>query len=122
MFCVVLVRRLREGKNWEDFREAWFPEQGFGVPARVLIGRGLNDERDILTIGFTDLSREQLEEVLQRIAASNAQRHDRIADIIETSILPASLYEIVDDNDFSAAPRRLQSIGVGLLPPETKQV
>jgi hypothetical protein len=116
MLCVILVRRLREGKTWEDFRESWFPEEGFGVPARVLVARRVDDEREILTIGFIDVPREQLDEGLRQIAASNAKRHDRIADIIETTILPAGMYEIVDDNDFSTVPRRLLPVGEGLLP------
>jgi hypothetical protein len=35
----VLTRRLREGKSYEDFREAWLPEQGFGFPTRVATAR-----------------------------------------------------------------------------------
>ena len=36
MIGVVFVRRLREGKTYDDFRAAWYPDEGFGVPARVL--------------------------------------------------------------------------------------
>jgi hypothetical protein len=32
----VLVRRLQEGQTYEDFREAWLPDQGFGFPMRVI--------------------------------------------------------------------------------------
>ena len=35
----VLTRRLREGNSYEDFREAWLPEQGFGFPTRVVSAR-----------------------------------------------------------------------------------
>jgi hypothetical protein len=28
----VLIRRLREGKTYEDFREAWLPDQGLRFP------------------------------------------------------------------------------------------
>jgi hypothetical protein len=35
----VLTRRLREGKSYEDFREAGLPEQGFGFPTRVVSAR-----------------------------------------------------------------------------------
>jgi hypothetical protein len=39
MLGVVFVRKLREGMTYDDFREAWFPDVGFGVPARVISGR-----------------------------------------------------------------------------------
>ncbi|HEY2217055.1 MAG TPA: hypothetical protein VGH21_06140 [Solirubrobacteraceae bacterium] len=32
MIVSVLIRRLREGKTYADFRAAWLPEKGFGVP------------------------------------------------------------------------------------------
>jgi hypothetical protein len=51
---VVFVRRLREGKTYEDFRAAWYPDEGFGVPARVLAGATLVDPRTIVTVGFVD--------------------------------------------------------------------
>jgi hypothetical protein len=41
----VFVRRLREGKTYADFVEAWYPDTGFGVPARILSGPGVADPR-----------------------------------------------------------------------------
>jgi hypothetical protein len=40
-----LTRRLREGKTYEDFREAWLPDQGFGFPTRVVSAQALDDDR-----------------------------------------------------------------------------
>ncbi len=55
MLGVVFVRRLREGKTYADFVDAWYPDTGFGVPARILSGPGLADEREVVTIGFVDV-------------------------------------------------------------------
>ena len=30
VYVAILVRRLREGKGYEDFVKAWYPDQGFG--------------------------------------------------------------------------------------------
>jgi hypothetical protein len=34
MYIAVLVRRLREGKTYEDFVEAWYPDKGFDIGGR----------------------------------------------------------------------------------------
>ena len=31
MFVAVSVRRLREGKTYADFLDAWYPDRGFGL-------------------------------------------------------------------------------------------
>lgn len=46
MVCAVLVRRLREGVTFEEFRRAWEPEQGFGVPTAVWHARRLDESID----------------------------------------------------------------------------
>ncbi len=53
MIIGILARRLREGKTYEDFRQAWLPEKGFGVRTRVVSAQGLEDPREIVTVGFT---------------------------------------------------------------------
>jgi hypothetical protein len=55
MIVSILVRRLREGKTYEDFREAWLPEKGFGWPTRVVTAQRMDDPREVATIGFSDI-------------------------------------------------------------------
>jgi hypothetical protein len=101
MFVSVLVRRLRPGKTYEDFVEAWYPEKGFGFAGRgPILARNLEDDREILAIGFIDLERAQLPATMERIAAQESVRHDRIADVIESTAL-RGIYEIEDEFDFS---------------------
>ena len=102
MFIAVLVRRLREGKTYEDFVDAWYPDKGFGLGVRgPITARSVSDEREILTIGFVDLdSREQLDEAMARLAEQEAVRHDRIDEVIESTTLRA-IYEQLDEFDFS---------------------
>ncbi len=53
MLCSILVRRLKEGATYEDFHRAWFPEHGFGVPARVRNARRVDDPRELVSIEST---------------------------------------------------------------------
>jgi hypothetical protein len=102
MFVAVLVRRLREGKTYEDFLDAWYPDKGFGIGGRgPITARSVADEREIITIGFVDLEgREQLGEAMTRLAEQEAVRHERIDEVIESTTL-RGLYEQLDEFDFS---------------------
>ncbi len=98
----VIARRLRAGKTYDDFVAAWYPDKGFGVEGRgPILGRGLEDEREILAVGFIDLpSREAVEHALARVAEQESVRHDRIDEVIESTSL-RGIYEVIDEFDFS---------------------
>jgi hypothetical protein len=102
MFITVLVRRLREGKSYDDFVEAWYPDKGFGFSGRgPMLARNLHDEREILAFGFVDLpNRESVGKALEGIAQQEAVRHDRIDEVIESTSV-RGIYELVDEFDFS---------------------
>ena len=103
MYIAVLVRRLREGRTYEDFLDAWYPDKGFGLGGRgPFTARNLEDERELLTIGFVDLGAgEDLGAAMARLAEQEAVRHERIDDVIESTRLRA-LYEQLDEFDFSS--------------------
>jgi hypothetical protein len=98
MVISVLMRRLREGKTLEDFRAAWHREVGFGVPTRVVTGQGLDDPREIVTIGFTEIELEEIEAFLERTAPEEARRHERIAEVIEPEMTRAFYLQVADDD------------------------
>lgn len=101
MFVSVLVRRLREGKTYDDFVRARYPDKGFGFPGRgPLLAVNIEDEREILAVGFIDLpTREQVTEALTRVAAQEAARHERIAEVIESTTV-RGIYQVKDAFDF----------------------
>jgi hypothetical protein len=94
----VLTRRLREGKTLDDFRAAWHRERGFGVPTRVVTGQGLEDPREIVTIGFTDIEVDEIEGFLVRTAPEEARRRDRIGEVIEPEMTRAFYIQVGDDD------------------------
>jgi hypothetical protein len=101
VFISVLARRLKPGKTYEDFVDAWYPDKGFGFPGRgPILARNLDDDREIVAIGFMDLERDELPATMERVAAQESVRHDRIADVIESTAL-RGIYEIADEFDFS---------------------
>ncbi len=99
----VLVRRLREGKTYEDFRKAWLPEQGFGFPTRVVSAVNAQDEREVITIGFSEIEESEAEAQLQRIGPQEQRRHDKIDEMIEPG-MTRKFYVQVADDDFTEAP------------------
>ena len=106
MIGVVFVRRLREGKTYADFVDAWYPDTGFGVPARILSGPGVVDDREVVTVGFVDVDPDDLERVGERVLAAEQTRHDRIDAVIESTEL-RTFFVVDGDHDFSAAPTPL---------------
>ncbi len=104
MLGVVFVRTLREGKTYADFREAWFPEVGFGVPARVVSGGGVLDPREVVTVGFVDAEPDALADLGERLSQAEAARHDKIADVIESTEI-RTFFTVDGDHDFAGAPR-----------------
>jgi hypothetical protein len=101
----VLTRRLREGKTYEDFREAWLPDQGFGFPTRVVSAQSAEDEREIITIGFSELSEAEVEAQFRRIQPQEKVRHDRIDAVVEPEMTRRFYVQVADD-DFSGSPPR----------------
>ena len=102
MYVSVLVRRLKEGKSYDDFVRAWYPATGFAVRTRgPVVARRVDDEREIMVVAFLDLDTgETLEQVGERIASSEALRHERVADVVESTEL-RGIYEVTDEFDFS---------------------
>jgi hypothetical protein len=99
----ILVRRLREGKTYEDFRKAWLPDKGFGVPTRVVSAIRTDDPREIVTVGFTDISEDEASAFLDRVGPQEQVRHDRIEEVIEPGGTRA-FYVLVADDDLTSDP------------------
>lgn len=112
MIVSVIVRRLREGATYDDFRKAWYPERGFGVPARIINAVRIDDPREVVSIGFLDVRPESLDGLAADIAAAEAKRHYRIEEVIEATEVRA-IYQLVDDEDFTDEPHPFSAKGLG---------
>ena len=107
MIVSVFVRRLKQGRTFEEFLAEWEADRGFGVPTRVFNAPSIDDPRDVITIGFVDISLEELEAGLAAVAAQEAVRHDRIDTVIESTVLRL-MFEVRSEHDFTAEPRAIE--------------
>jgi hypothetical protein len=102
-YAAVLIRRLRDGKTYDDFVDAWYPDKGFGFAEGwgPMTARNLADDAEILTFGLFKLGEgESLDAAMERIGAQEAVRHDRIDEVIEATSV-RGVYEVLDEFDFS---------------------
>ena len=107
MIVSVFVRRLKEGRSFEDFVAEWEADTGFGVPTRVFNSVSLEDPRDILSIGFVDVTVSELEEALAGVADQEEVRHDRIETVIEKTTLKC-MFDLKSEHDFTTDPRVIE--------------
>ena len=124
MIVSILVRRLREGKTYEDFREAWLPEKGFGWPTRVVTAQRMDDPSEIVTIGFSDIDADKAKALLDQVGIDQAgaergdsapvepegdehlaevadvqlSRRSRISEVIEPEMTRAFYIQVADDD------------------------
>lgn len=98
MIVSVLQRRLREGKDYDDFRAAWLPEKGFGVPTRVVSAVSMEDPRDIVTIGFSDLDPADVEVFVERVGPQEKLRADRLREVVEPGGTRGFYMQVADDD------------------------
>ncbi len=98
MIVSVLIRRLREGRTYADFRTAWLPDKGFGIPTRVVSAVGLEDPQEVVTIGFSDLDPADIDAFLERVGPQEQARHERLAEVIEPNGTRGYYVQVADDD------------------------
>ena len=106
MIVSVFIRRLKEGKTFEDFIREWEADEGFGVAARVINAPSLQDPRDVISLGFVAVDASELAAFLTAPHPAEAVRHDRIDTVIESTTLKCQ-YEVRTEHDFTADPREI---------------
>lgn len=96
----IVVRKLKEGKTYEDFRRRWYHTVGFGVPTQMYSVVNAADPREVITIGIIDTPLEKIGELV----AIDAEQRKTLSldDIIESSII-RYFGPLVAQDDFSAA-------------------
>jgi hypothetical protein len=96
MLRAVFVRTLKPGVTYEQFMDAWLPQNVAGMyPAKISVGRNVGNARQVITILEPDMSREEFEH--KRGALTRPDALERLASIVHTTELEG-LYEEVFDN------------------------
>lgn len=98
-FVAMVTRTLKPGKTYEDYRKTWFHTVGFGAKNIIQTIVNINNPREIISIGYTDVSEEELKKVLDiDVAVRSANPLD---DIVESTIV-RHFGVMVASDDFSA--------------------
>ncbi len=104
MLRAVFVRTLKPGVTYEQFKDAWVPEQvNENYPAKVSVGRNVANDRQIITILELDMSVAEFEARRRELTRPDAL--DRLAEIVSTTELQG-LYEEVFNRADLLEPRR----------------
>lgn len=95
MLRAVFVRTLKPGVSYDQFKEAWVPEDVDGdYPVTASVSRNSADDRQVITILELDVTLEQFATMRASLARPDALA--RLSDIVETTELEG-LYEEVFD-------------------------
>lgn len=104
----VLFRELHDGKEFNDFHEAWFPpedkchpitefgktyQQFFKAPIRVVNAVNLNNPKEIVSVGlhwFNEAQEKGFWEMIQDASLSNDEANQRRAKSIDAVAEPKS--------------------------------
>jgi len=101
MVVSIITRRLKEGKTYEDFRKAWYHTVGFGTASKLYTMINAFNPREIVVIGFVEMTPEQDPLSIARIEVKDRLAHP-MDDVIEPEI-GREFGILVSEDDFSAA-------------------
>ncbi|MER7757497.1 hypothetical protein [Kitasatospora sp. NPDC097643] len=98
----VMIRKLNEGVEYEEFRKAWIPDEAFpdDPRTRVISATALEDSREIITIALIEGDREpaDIQAWAERLAPSEERRFERIKDLVGPPTLNAVYQVRAEDN------------------------
>jgi len=95
----ILTRRLKEGKTYEDFRKAWYHTVGFGTGNRMYTVVNAFDSREIIVIGFTETT---VENVMAELKIDVKERLNHSLDAVIEPTIGRTFGLLVSEDDFSA--------------------
>ena len=101
MKVVFAARRLNPGQ-YEAFRKAWEPPDGFPEGfARAYIIRDMNDPDVVITFGLFEVSDERADQLKTELEPSERARHEAMAPYVAETLV-AGLYDVVHQQEGSA--------------------
>lgn len=94
----MVIRKLRPGKTYMDYRRAWFHEQGFNAPTKMYTVVDSEDPQKIISVGIIDAEPHQLENLF--IIDKSERKSHPLDDIIEPEI-QRFFGPVIAEDDFS---------------------
>lgn len=105
MLRAVFVRTLKPGISYEEFIDAWVPEE-FAVdyPATFSVSRNAADERQVLTILELDIGPAQFNQVVYSLTRPDAL--PRLTELVASTELEGIFEHLVDIDDVKSGAFR----------------
>ena len=98
MIVMLTARRLKPGA-WEQFRQAWDPEEakppGFQRAYHV---RNIRDEDEVVSFGLFDWTKDDYRKWREEADADETQRVDRLSAFVEHEYV-SGVYEVVETRE-----------------------
>jgi hypothetical protein len=98
MHAFLTVRRLKPG-SYDDWRQAWEPEEWPEGSKRAYILRNVDDPDEVIAFGFYDLDLAQARRE-PKLQEQQRARFERMAPYVESTGADG-VYEVVDDVEAS---------------------
>ncbi len=97
MMCLVTIRQIKPG-SFDEFRAAWHPDPWLPQLQRVEILRNDEDPDQVTTIGYVDMTPDELDAVRDapEILEEEARRLERIAPY-EERVIVNGVYELIEE-------------------------
>lgn len=102
MLVSIITRKLRSGKTYADFRQAWYHTVGFGTPSKLYTMIDAFDPRKITVIGFIDVGDANSQELLEGVRIDVKERLAHSLDEVIEPDIERSFGVMVAEDDFSA--------------------
>jgi len=99
MGIVILTRRLKKGKTYEDFRKAWYHTVGYGVPVRLYSAINAFDQREIIVVALGEV--KPGEDPTKLIQIEVTERLDHSLEAIIEPEIGRTFGIVVSEDDFS---------------------
>ena len=96
---IILTRRLKKGKTYEDFRKAWYHTVGYGVPVKLYSAINAFDQREIVVVAFGEVGAGEDPTKLIQIEVKERLGHPLEA-VIEPEV-GRTFGIVVSEDDFS---------------------
>ncbi len=100
MLRAVFVRTLKPDVTYQQFKEAWVPEDLHGdYPTRARVARNVTNDRQVITILELDIPVEEFKTASASLTRPDAL--ERLAEIVETTQLEALYEDVFDEASLS---------------------
>jgi heme-degrading monooxygenase HmoA len=98
MIVMFTARRLKPGA-WEQFRNAWDPEDSTppGLQ-RAYHARNIRDEDELISFGLFDMTEDDYRKWREEQDAAETRRVDRLSAFVENEYV-SGVYEVIDTFD-----------------------